>query len=229
MREIDAGRHHLDPVGRNVIALADQFGELVADRDDAIAARHHAVVEPLQRILLAEALVPAGHERHARQLRGDEGAPGRSAAMRVDDVAAAAAHDARDRGDIARHDRGILARDIGIDEFAAGFLDLRLEPSAARHHDRLVAGGGEDFHEIDGARFGGAGLQRRHHDQHRERTQRPLRCRVAQLCRTAGSASVCASRAAEPEFTIIRLSGDREGCSNCSGTIASESAICPKA
>ena len=55
---------------------------------------------------------------------GDEGAPGRRAAMRVDDVAAAAAHDARDRGDVARHDRGIFAGDIGVDEFAAGFLDL---------------------------------------------------------------------------------------------------------
>ncbi len=88
-RKIDARRHHFDPAGRNVVALADQFGELVADRDDAIAARHHAVIEALQRILFAEALVPAGDERHARQLGSDEGAPGRRAAMRMDDVAAA--------------------------------------------------------------------------------------------------------------------------------------------
>ena len=38
--------------------LDDQFGDLVADRDDPVAARHHAVVDALEDILLAKSLVP---------------------------------------------------------------------------------------------------------------------------------------------------------------------------
>jgi len=48
-----------------VIALHDQLGDLVGDRDHAFAAHHHAVVEALEQVLLAEALVPGGQERHA--------------------------------------------------------------------------------------------------------------------------------------------------------------------
>src|SRR6185437_16550780 len=56
--EVDAARHDADPVPRRAVAVVDELGELLADRDDTVAARHDAVIEVLEQILVAEALVP---------------------------------------------------------------------------------------------------------------------------------------------------------------------------
>src|SRR5262249_6614498 len=65
-RVVDARVGDDDALRRHVVALGDQIGDLVAHREHAIAARHHAVVDMLEQVLLAEALVPGGEERHAR-------------------------------------------------------------------------------------------------------------------------------------------------------------------
>jgi hypothetical protein len=39
--------------------------DLLAHRDDAVAARHAAVVHVLEDVLVAKAFVPARHERNA--------------------------------------------------------------------------------------------------------------------------------------------------------------------
>ena len=75
--EVDAARHDRDPLPRRAVAVVDQLRDLLAHRDDAVAARHDAVVQVLEDVLVAKALVPAGDERNAAQPRGDEGAPGR--------------------------------------------------------------------------------------------------------------------------------------------------------
>src|ERR1700724_455238 len=64
--DIDCRRNDRDPLPWHAMACGDQLGDLVARRDHPVAARHDAVVEMLERVLLAKALVPAGEERHAR-------------------------------------------------------------------------------------------------------------------------------------------------------------------
>ena len=89
--------------------------------------------------------------------------------MRVNDVAALLADDTAHDCGIAHHHERIFAGDIGADEFAAERGDFRFQASAAREHDRPVAGRGENAHEVDDAEIGGAGLQARNHDQNRQR------------------------------------------------------------
>src|SRR5476649_2600641 len=80
--EIDAGGHDRYALPRRAVAVADQLRDLLAHRHDAVAARHDAVVEVLEDVLVAKALVPAGDERNAARPRGEIAAPGRRAAER---------------------------------------------------------------------------------------------------------------------------------------------------
>ena len=171
-RGVDAQRHHGDAAPRRAVAVVDQFGDLVAHRDHAVAARHHAVVEPLERVLLAEALVPGGQERHAgharrrdrrsRPARGRGRAAGRNGARGRCRASANAL-----RSTVA----GLWLAMSSVDAGRAGRLDFAGEAAAARDDDRLVTGGGEDADELDDAGIGGAGLQRRHDDENAERLE----------------------------------------------------------
>src|SRR6185437_2531266 len=42
--DIDAARHDGNTLPRRAVAVVDQLGELFADRDDPVAARHDAVI-----------------------------------------------------------------------------------------------------------------------------------------------------------------------------------------
>ena len=64
--EVDAARQHRDAFPRRAVAVVDQLRELLAYRDDAVAARHDAVVEALEKVLLAKTLVPGGDEGQRR-------------------------------------------------------------------------------------------------------------------------------------------------------------------
>ena len=82
-----------------------------------------------------------------------------------------------------RSDRDrIGAVDIHRDERCSRRGDVADQAAAARHHDRPVAGGRENAHELNGSGIGGAGMQARRDDQHGERSagrgDSGLRCRV---------------------------------------------------
>ena len=166
---IDARGDHRDPLHRRVVAVNDQLGDLIADCDHAVAARHHAVVKALEDVLLAVPFVPAGQERHAGAPRRVVGAPGGRAAMRMDHVATLLARDARKRHGVAQHGQRIVGGNLHRDDARAGCGDVGHQAAAARDHDRAMAAGNEDAHELHGTGVGGAGMQARHHDQHRQR------------------------------------------------------------
>src|ERR1700688_1488030 len=87
--DIDMGRRHYDTLGGDAVALGDRLGDLVAHGDDPLAARHPAVVEMLEDILLAKSVVPGGHQRYSGHAGSRERAPGRSAGERMHGDAAA--------------------------------------------------------------------------------------------------------------------------------------------
>ena len=157
--EVDAARHHRDPLPRRAVAVVDQLGDLLAHRDDAVAARHDAVVQVLEDVLFAKALVPAGHERNAAQPRGDKGAPGAGAAERMDRVALPLAREPDQNGGVAQHHDRIVAGHIERDEFTAGRGHVGDQPAGARHHDGAVARVAENAHQLDRAGIGGAAIE----------------------------------------------------------------------
>ena len=165
---IDARRHHHDAIPRRAVAIVDQQRDLLADRDDAGTARHHAVVQPLEAVLLAEAFVPGGQERHAGHPGAEECAPRRGAAVGMHDIAAALPHQARQCKGVAQHDRGILAVHVELRVLAACRFDHLREPAAARRHQRFMSGRGKNAHQFDDAGVGRADLQRRDDDQNVE-------------------------------------------------------------
>src|SRR2546421_4021207 len=148
--DVDARRHDRDALPRRAIAFIDDLGDLVAHRDDAIAPRHHAVVDPFERILLSKGFVPGGEEGYAVDARGNIGAPRGRAAMCMDNVATARPDNTCERDRIAQHGEWIFAGDIDVNEFAARGRDVVLHSSAARYQYGLVTGGSQNTHELDG-------------------------------------------------------------------------------
>ena len=73
--QIDTARHHLDLVPSGAVTIIDELRDLLARRNNPIAARHDPVVETLEKILFAEAFVPTGHELGAVQTRGNRSTP----------------------------------------------------------------------------------------------------------------------------------------------------------
>src|SRR5262249_50150429 len=86
-REVDARGHHRDALPGRAVTVVDEWRDLLARRHHAVAARHHAVVEVLEPILLAEAFVPTGDEGDVAPACRPRRAPGGGAAEGVDDVA----------------------------------------------------------------------------------------------------------------------------------------------
>ncbi len=76
----------------------------------------------------------------------------------------------RKRG--AQDEDRVEVGDVETDEFRAGGSDFVLEPSAVRHDGHAMAVAGEDAHQIDRARVGGARMQGRRDDENGERTRK---------------------------------------------------------
>ena len=92
--------------------------------------------------------------------------------MRVDDIAALLAHDARQREGGARDEDRIEVGDVEPDELGAGLGNLVLEPAAVRRDDHAMAAAAQDAHQIDRARIRRARMQRRRDDKHGERPRK---------------------------------------------------------
>ena len=123
--DIDARRHHRDAVPRRAVAVVDQLGDLIAHRDHAVAARHHAVVEPLEAFCSRKPLYQVVRNGTPVTARRAEGAPGRRAAMRMDEVAAVLADQAHQRkARCAASTAGFWLAMSSEHEFAAGRCDL---------------------------------------------------------------------------------------------------------
>jgi hypothetical protein len=176
--EIDAGGHNRDALPRRAVAVADQLRDLLAHRHEAVAARHDAVVQVLEDVLVAKALVPTGDERNAARPRGEIGAPGRRAAERVDNVAFARARDPVQRSGAAQHPKRIVAGQVERYEFATGRRHVGDQPSGLRRHDGAVTRRGEDAHKSERADIGRAAIEGGHRDEHGDRIARLLRARL---------------------------------------------------
>src|SRR3569833_1537296 len=113
---------------------------LVADGDDAVTARHDSVIEMLEQVLAAEALVPAGQERQPRQPRRDERAPGAGAAERMDAVAALLAREPPQREDVAQDADRTGGGDVERHELGAGRVDVGEQAPGARDEDGVMEG-----------------------------------------------------------------------------------------
>ena len=85
--QIDAARHHRDSVPGRAVAIIDELRDLLARRNDAIAARHDAVIVMFEEILFPETLVPTGHKLGAVQTSSNQSAPCAGAAERVNHLA----------------------------------------------------------------------------------------------------------------------------------------------
>src|SRR6185312_9827988 len=173
--EIDAAGHDVKPVPRGAVAVIDELCQLLADGDDMIAARHHAVVEMLEQVLVAEAFVPAGQERQAAQARGDEGAPGAGPAERVDAVTAPLARQLAQGEGVAQHPDRIGGGDVERYELGAGGVDVGDEASGVRDDNRFVTGAAQDARKLDSAHVGGARFQSRRDDQDAHRMRGAIR------------------------------------------------------
>ena len=134
------------------------------------AARHDAVVEMLERVLLAKALVPGRDERHAGHAGRHQCAPGGRPAMGVHDIAAAPPHQIEQPRGVARERERTASRHVEAHELGARLRQARLEPPAGGRNDRTVARADEHFGQGDCALIGGADLDGRHRDQHRQGT-----------------------------------------------------------
>ena len=182
MIEVDAAGHDRDLFPRRPVTIVDQLRDLFAAGDDAIAARHHAIIEAFQNVLFAKAFVPAGNKGNAAQPRRDAGAPGAGAAERVNDVAVAFARQFDQRGGVAQHDERIFAGDVEWNVFGAGGGDIGEQSAGARHHDGAMPRAVKNSHQLDRADFGGADIERRHDDHHVHRgIHRSKRRRITQM------------------------------------------------
>ena len=147
--------------------------------DDAIAARHDAVVPSLQEILLAETFVPAGHKGNSAYTSGDESAPCSGAAQRVNHIAVAFARKSGERDRAAQHHDRVVARYIEWNEFSARSGNVGDETAGARHNGNTVAGTGQDAHQLDRAGIRSAHIECRYDDEHRDGRVGVMRARFA--------------------------------------------------
>ena len=136
-----------------------------AHRDDAGAACHDAIIEALEDVLFAEALVPTRHEGNAGKSRGHISAPGAGASEGVDRVASAFARQPVQQAGVAQDHKRIVGGSIERHEFAAGGGHVGDQPAGARCDDGMVTGARKDTYQFERAGIGGAAIQRRHDNQ----------------------------------------------------------------
>ena len=176
--EIDAARHDRDALPRHAVAVVDQLGDLLAHRNHAVAARHDAVVQVLEDVLVAKALVPAGQERNAAQPRGEIGAPGRRSGRARGSTSHLCSRASRFSAAALRSMTIglLLAMSSGTNSPPAAVMSATSRPGCDAD-DGAMAGRGEDAHQPDRADIGGADIECRHDDQHGDRIAR-FRARV---------------------------------------------------
>src|SRR6185295_14123129 len=85
--QIDAARHHRDPVPGCAVSIVDELRDLLARRNDAITARHDPVIVMFEEILFPETLMPTGHKLGAVQTSGNQSAQCTGAAECVNHLA----------------------------------------------------------------------------------------------------------------------------------------------
>ena len=113
-----------DPILGRVIARADQVRHVVRHRDNRIAARHDAIVEILQPAFFGIFGVVGRHERDMVLSRSVKGAPGGSAAPRVNDRDLFTADDVGELPRILRQNEWVLGGKRHIDMLGTGGQDL---------------------------------------------------------------------------------------------------------
>ena len=158
---------------RRAVAIIDQLRDLLARRDDTVAARHDAVVQSLEDILFAEALVPTGHKRNAAQTRGNNTRSMRRAAESVNYLASALARQSRQNEGIAQASRAglLLETSSGTNSPPAAVTSATRRPARDTTMARWPAPD-KDAHQFDRAGIGGAAIERRHDDEHSDRSVR---------------------------------------------------------
>ena len=127
--------------------------------DDRVAARHHAVVEPLTALRFAVGAVIGGDERHAGAPRGDQRAPGRRAAARVDEVDAVAAHDVGDAVRVPQEPDRALGGGGKELQLGAGVAQALHQPAALAQHDGASARALDRLGDLDGGKLRPAGVE----------------------------------------------------------------------
>jgi len=82
------------------------------------------------------------------------------------------AHNAAQREGGARDEDRIEVGDIEPDELGARVSDLVFEPAAVRRNQHAMTGHAKDAHEIDCARVGRTGMQRRREHEYGQRPRK---------------------------------------------------------
>src|SRR4029077_5831489 len=158
--EIDTARHDSDFIPGRSIAVIDQLRDLLARCDHAIATRHDAVIQTLEDILFAKALVATCYEGNARKARGHERAPAARTAKGVNDIASPLAPQPQQNKSIAQHDDRIVARHIKRNEFATAPSHVGYETSGTRNDDCPMTCPGENANQLDRAGVGSTAIER---------------------------------------------------------------------
>ena len=154
---------------RRVHALADQLRRVERVGDHAVAARHDAVIGGFDRPRIAIGAVIGCDERPVAAARGEQRAPRRCAASRMDEIDAAFDDQPLQAPSIRKHGERILARDGKGDDLATGLPDRRRQASACRDDQGRRASAGERLGDLDGRLLASPGIEARHDLQYGHR------------------------------------------------------------
>src|SRR5680860_448054 len=162
MRWVDAAIDHPHAFHRHVMTRGDQPGRVVRVGDDAVASRHDAAVERLERCAAAIGAVIGGHEGALRPPRRKKRAPGRGPAPRMKKRDVARFDDLRQPACIGQNGDGVLARHRQGDDLAAGVRDSGCHTPPFGGNQGLRAGAGERLRDFDGRLLAAPGIEPRH-------------------------------------------------------------------
>jgi hypothetical protein len=151
-----------DPILRHVMPLGDEAGGIAGIGDDAVAARHDAVIEILEWSGIAIGAMKGRDERPPGTSRGDEGAPGRRPASRMHEAYTPLLDETRKPPRIGENGEGILARQRQGNDLAAGFGHGGCHPPPFGGNQGRRARPGERFGDLDGCKLAPPGVEARH-------------------------------------------------------------------
>src|SRR5208337_1666596 len=139
------------------VTLAHDACRVLGIADDRVAARHHAAVGGLQTAALIVDAVVGRYEAPLGSAGGNEGAPGRRPASRVNEAHAALADESRKPQGIEQHQARILRFGGESNQLASYIGQCLFEPAATGYDERETAAKGYGFGDFNCCPLGSAG------------------------------------------------------------------------
>ena len=158
---VEAAVDDMQACRRRAVARADQVGGVVRVGDHRLAARHHAVVEPLHGTLFGIGAMVGRDERHASAPRRHQRAPRRCAAARMHEVDALCPHDAGDLVRVPREPHRVLDGSGKELQLRARIAQALHEPPALAQHNGAPARLRDGARDLDGRQLSPAGVKLR--------------------------------------------------------------------